>query len=96
MVGDWEGRLIVVVTTIIAGLKGDRRLPGFRPNIQLWIHTCIIDTCIMETCIMDVEMDKEVLVNFAWVTRTEHPKGAKDDVKRPKGPPARSLGPEGP
>ena len=26
----------------------------------------------------------------------ERPKGAKDEVKRPKGPPARSRGPEGP
>ena len=28
-------------------------------------------------------MDKEVLVNFAWVTRPERQKGAKDEVKRP-------------
>ena len=26
----------------------------------------------------------------------ERPKGAKDEVKRPEGPPARSRGPEGP
>ena len=32
----------------------------------------------------------------AWVTRPEHPKGGKDKVKRPKGLPARSQGPEGP
>ena len=31
-----------------------------------------------------------------WVTRPERPKGAKDEVKRPQGPPARSRGPEGP
>ena len=37
-----------------------------------------------------------MLVNFAWVTRPECPKGAKDEVKRPEGPPARSRGPEGP
>ena len=28
--------------------------------------------------------------------RPECPKGAKDEVKRPEGPPARSQGPEGP
>ena len=31
-----------------------------------------------------------------WVTRPERPKDAKDEVKRPEGPPARSRGPEGP
>ena len=31
-----------------------------------------------------------------WVTRPERPKGVKDEVKRPEGPPARSRGPEGP
>ena len=45
---------------------------------------------------IDVELDKLVLVNFAWVTRPERPKGAKDKVKRPEGPPPRSRGPEGP
>ena len=39
---------------------------------------------------------KEVLVNFVWVTRPERPKGAKDEVKRPEGPPIRSRGLEGP
>ena len=29
-------------------------------------------------------------------TRPERPKGAKDEVKRPEGPPTRSRGPEGP
>ena len=43
-----------------------------------------------------VEVEKEVLVNFAWVTRPERPKGAKDEVKRPEGPQVRSRGPEGP
>ena len=33
---------------------------------------------------------------IAWVTRPERPKGAKDEVKRPEGPPTRSWGPEGP
>ena len=31
-----------------------------------------------------------------WVTGPERPKGAKDKVKMPKGPPARSQGPKGP
>ena len=44
----------------------------------------------------DMMLEKEVLVNFAWVTRPERPKGAKDEVKRLEGPPARSRGPEGP
>ena len=33
--------------------------------------------------------------NGAWVTRPERPKGAKDEVKGPEGPPTRSRGPEG-
>ena len=33
---------------------------------------------------------------IAWVTRPERPKGAKDEVKRPEGPPTRSRGAEGP
>ena len=38
---------------------------------------------------------------FFWVlsvlvTQREHPNGAEDEVKRPKGPPARSRGLEGP
>ena len=32
----------------------------------------------------------------ACVPWPERPKGAKDEVKRPEGPPARSWGPEGP
>ena len=35
-------------------------------------------------------------INDAWVTQPERLKGAKDEVKRPEGPPARSQGPEGP
>ena len=31
-----------------------------------------------------------------WVTQPEHQKGAKDEVKRPIGSPARSQGREGP
>ena len=46
---------------------------------------CLLDSCIMDICIMEVR--KEVLVTFAWVTRPERPKGAKDGVKRPEGPP---------
>ena len=60
------------------------------------IDSCIIDLCIIDSCIIDVEVEREVLVNFAWVTRPERPKGAKDEVKGPEGPPTRSLGPEGP
>ena len=62
------------------------------------IDTCMMDTCIMDTCItdshiidsciIDANVEKEVMVNFAWVTRPERPKGAKDEVKRPEGPPA--------
>ena len=59
------------------------------------INSYIIDLCIKDSCII-VEVEKEVLVNFAWVTRPERPLGAKDEVKRPKGPPPRSRGPEGP
>ena len=33
-------------------------------------------------------------VSFAWVTRPERPKGLKDEVKGPEGPPARSWAPE--
>ena len=40
----------------------------------------------MDTCIRDAS---------AWVTQPERPKGVKDEVKRPEGPPARSQGPEG-
>merc|ERR1711928_289650 len=57
------------------------------------IGSCIIDICIIDSCIIWVE--KEVLVNFAWVTRPERAKGAKDKVERPEGPPPRSRGPEG-
>ena len=58
--------------------------------------SCIIDICIIDSCIIAVEVEKEELVNFAWVTRPERPKGVKDGVKRPVGPPPRSQGPEGP
>ena len=60
------------------------------------INSYIIDLCIIDSCIIGVEVEKEVLVNFAWFARPERPKGVKDDVKRPEGPPARSRGPEGP
>ena len=62
-----------------------------------WIHaSCIIDICIIDTCIIAVDVETEVLVNFAWVTRPERPKGAKDEVKRPERPPPRIRSPEGP
>ena len=51
------------------------------------MDTCIRETCIMGTCIIDT---------YARVTWPERPKGAKDEVKRPKGHPAGSGGPEGP
>ena len=60
------------------------------------INSYIIDLWIIISSIIGVEVEKEVLVNFAWVARPERPKGAKDKVKMPKGPPARSQGPAGP
>ena len=56
----------------------------------------VADICIKDSCILVIEVKKEVLVNFAWVKRPERPKGAKDEVKGPEGPPTRSQGPEGP
>ena len=56
------------------------------------IYSCIIDLCIIYFCIIAVEVEKEVLVKFAWVTRPERPQGAKDEVKRPEGPPPKSRG----
>ena len=41
-----------------------------------------MDTCIAGTCLINKKV--LVLVSFAWVTRPEHPKGTKDEVKRPK------------
>ena len=46
------------------------------------INSYIIDLCIIDSCIIGVEVEKEVLVNFAWVTRPERPKGVKDEVKQ--------------
>ena len=54
------------------------------------INSYIIDLCIIDSCIIGVEVEKEVLANFAWVTRPEYPKSAKDEVKRPEGSPPRS------
>ena len=45
---------------------------------------------------IEVHKEVSVLVNFAWVTRPERLKGAKDEVKRPEGPSTRSRGPKGP
>ena len=61
-------------------------------NHRYMHHNCT------DTCIIDKDVDKEVLVLviFAGVTRPERPKGVKDEVKRPEGPPTRSRGPEGP
>ena len=47
------------------------------------METCIKDSCIVDICIIAVEVEKDVLVTFAWVTLPERPKGAKDKVKRP-------------
>ena len=44
--------------------------------------TFTMNTNIMDTCIMDT---------YAWVTRPERPKGAKDEVKRPEGTPTPKL-----
>ena len=44
------------------------------------IDSYIIDLCIIDSCIMDVEVEKELLVKFAWVTWPKRPKGAKDEV----------------
>ena len=46
--------------------------------------------------IIDAEAEKEMVATLAGVSRPERPQGAKDEVKRPKGPPPRSRGPEGP
>ena len=60
---------------------------GYMHHRYKYHDTGIVDTCIIDSCIIKVEVEKEVLVNFVWVTRPEHPKGAKDEVKRPKRPP---------
>ena len=38
------------------------------------IDSCIIDICIRDSCIRAVEVENEVLVNFAWVTRARRTK----------------------
>ena len=68
------------------------KLNGYKHHDTCITDTCIMDTCIVEACIIDIriidsciiEVEKGVLVNFAWVTRPERPKGAKDEVKRPE------------
>ena len=35
------------------------------------IDSYIIDLCIIDSCTIDVEVAKEVLVNFLWVTQPE-------------------------
>ena len=42
--------------------------------------SCIVDICIIDSCIIAVEVEKDVLVTFAWVTLPERPKGTKDEV----------------
>ena len=46
-------------------------------------------------CYGVMELSK-VISPIAWVTRSDHAKGAKDDVKGPKGAPARIRDPKGP
>ena len=55
-------------------------------HVASWIHVSHYHI----SCIIDAKVEKEVLVNFAWVTRPERQKGAKDEVKRPEGPPETS------
>ena len=50
-----------------------------------------MDTCIIDLCIIAVEVENEVLVNFARVT-----KGREGQSQEAGGPPPRSQGPEGP
>ena len=67
------------------------------------VNKCITDTCIMDTCILDthimdtshidVEVGKEVLVTFAWVTRPER---HRTKSSRSEGPQSRSWGQKGP
>ena len=45
---------------------------------------------------MAISREQRELTDFqisVWFTQPERPKGAKDEVKRPEGPPARSQGP---
>ena len=61
--------------------------------VRLCVHTC------MPACVCGVSLCYGVSpchVTFAWVTQPEHLKDAKDEVKRPKGPPSRCRGPEDP
>ena len=46
---------------------------------------CIMDTCIMDTSIMYIS---------TWVTRPEHPKGAKGEVKEARRAKSRPEGPQ--
>ena len=69
--------------------------PGF------YIYTCILHIYMHlgymhHGHMYEMKVEKEVVVTFTWVTRPERLKGAKDEVKRPEGPPTRSRGPEGP
>ena len=65
--------------------------------IEACLHTCnaswILDTCIMDTYIMDTFIIDTCIMDTCIV---ERPKGAKDEVKRPEGTPARNWGPRAP
>ena len=63
---------------------------------------CIVDTCIKDSCILYscIEVNKEVLIKFAWVTvwpsHGLDAAGTKEKVKQAEGRPTRSWDPEGP
>ena len=44
-----------------------------------------IDKCILDICIKDVGVDKDVLVNFAWVTPPVCSKSAKHEINMLRG-----------
>ena len=65
---------------------------SFSLNSAFRSTVCLLHLCTMnprQGCIPVIWMGP-------WVTQPEHPKGVKDEVKRPKGPPASSWGPQCP
>ena len=65
-------------------------------HLRYMHHGYMLHGYMHQVYIHDIKVQKEVMVTFAWVTRPERSKGAKDEVKRPEWPPSRSRGPEGP
>ena len=67
------------------------------------MDTCIIDTCIRDTCIMDTWIIDSGIITDLFIIGGKGgvsqlcvghtASGAKDEVKRPEGPPPRSRGP---